>query len=47
MKVAAQELRFEEAAKIRDRIRALGGGTPTPAPAKPARGNRHKGRRKR
>jgi len=26
MKLAAQELRFEEAAKIRDRIRSLQGG---------------------
>jgi len=47
MKLAAQELRFEDAAKIRDRMRTLQGKAVGPAPAKPVRGNRHKGRRKR
>jgi len=46
MKLAAQELRFEDAAKMRDRIRGLSGGTGAPTPAKPVRGNRHKGRRR-
>jgi excinuclease ABC subunit B len=47
MKLAAQELRFEDAAKIRDRIRSLGGGTAAPAPAKPARNSNRKSRRRR
>ena len=47
MKLAAQELRFEDAAKIRDRIQSLEGGTAAPAPAKPVRGNNRKARRRR
>ena len=45
MKLAARELRFEEAAKIRDRIKTLQGSAAPPA--KPVKGNRHKGKRKR
>jgi len=44
MRLAAQELRFEEAAKIRDRIRALGGQV---AAARPVGGPRRMGRGKR
>jgi excinuclease ABC subunit B len=47
MKLAAQELRFEDAAKIRDRMRSLGGGTAPPAPARPVRGSSRKPRRRR
>ena len=44
MRLAAQELRFEEAAQIRDRMRALQGGVaPAPKPyRRPARGARRK-----
>jgi len=45
MRLAAQELRFEEAAKLRDRIRALQGGVAEPV--KPARGGRSSRRRRR
>jgi excinuclease ABC subunit B len=46
MKLAARELRFEEAAKLRDRIRALQGESLRPAKtyAKPARGGRRRRR---
>ncbi len=44
MRLAAQELRFEEAAQLRDRIRALGGQV---AAARPVGGPRRMGRGKR
>ena len=44
MRLAAQELRFEEAAEIRDRIRALQGEPPEPAKGRSRSGP---GRRKR
>ena len=43
MKIAARELRFEDAAQLRDRIRALQGGPPTP----PKSQAKQKGRRRR
>jgi len=45
MRLAAQELRFEEAAKIRDRIRALGGGATQPM--RPYRRSARPGKRRR
>jgi excinuclease ABC subunit B len=47
MKLAARELRFEEAAKLRDRIRTLQGDKPVPPKASytPQKGRRRRGRR--
>jgi excinuclease UvrABC helicase subunit UvrB len=43
MRLAAQELRFEEAAQIRDRIRGLQGGVAGPVrPPKSGRGSRRR-----
>jgi excinuclease ABC subunit B len=47
MKLAARELRFEDAAKLRDRIRTLQGDKPVPPKASytPQKGRRRRGRR--
>jgi excinuclease ABC subunit B len=46
MRLAAQELRFEEAAKLRDRIRALHGTAPGPPKAYAKRTVRKRGKRR-
>ena len=45
MKLAARELRFEEAARLRDQIRALQGVSESPAKAKGKSNSRRRRRR--